>query len=77
MEGSEVGSGEEYTTALPKFDKEKERKGFRGVLPFKPKKKAKDKDKDKDKEGDSKKGKDRERSTERSASMAGRGGDQW
>jgi hypothetical protein len=66
LDGSEIGSGEEYTTALPRFDKEKEKKGgIRGVLPFKSRRKEKDKD------GALKKGKDRERSTDRSGSAAG------
>ncbi|KAF2110826.1 hypothetical protein BDV96DRAFT_191768 [Lophiotrema nucula] len=51
-EGSENGSGEEWT-ALPRFDKEKEKKerGLRNVLPFKSRKKDKDEKKGKDRDG--------------------------
>ncbi|KAF2475514.1 uncharacterized protein BDR25DRAFT_103280 [Lindgomyces ingoldianus] len=70
MEGSEAGSGEEYTTALPRFDKEKEKKekGLRGVLPFKSRRRDKDKDKDKDSE---RKGKERDRDADRNTDRGG------
>jgi len=63
---------EEYTTALPRFDKdpvkEKRDRGFRGVLPFPRKKKDKDKDKEK-KERDHTSSRDR--STDRGGSAFG------
>jgi len=57
VEGSDAGSilDEEYTTALPAFSKDtvtKERRVFRGVLPFQRKRKDKEKTKEKEKERD-------------------------
>ncbi|KAF2787902.1 hypothetical protein K505DRAFT_256705 [Melanomma pulvis-pyrius CBS 109.77] len=75
VEGSDAGSilEEEYTTALPRFDKdtvkEKRDRGLRGVLPFPRKRKDKDKDKDKDKEKH--KDRDHTRSRDRSADRGG------
>ncbi|KAF2201406.1 hypothetical protein GQ43DRAFT_38085 [Delitschia confertaspora ATCC 74209] len=81
VDGSELGSADDYTTALPKFDKEKEKEkkgGLRNVVPFiKSRKKDKDKDGEskKRKEKDKDKDKDRERSMERSISAVSGGGE--
>lgn len=72
MEGSDAGS-DEVPTALPLFDKEKEKdrkeRGLQKILPFKRSKrkeeKEKDKEKEKEKDKEEKKGKDKERGKDR------------
>jgi hypothetical protein len=72
LEGSDAGS-DEFTTALPVFDKEKEKerkeRGLQKILPFRSLRRREDKEKDKDKDKD--KGKDRERSSDRGGSALG------
>jgi hypothetical protein len=62
MEGSEAGS-DEFTTALPRFDKERDRdrkeRGLQKILPFKSRRREKEREKDRDR-------KDRERDRDRS-----------
>lgn len=55
MEGSEAGS-DEFTTALPRFDREREKdrkeRGLQKILPFKSRRRDKDRDKEKGKDKD-------------------------
>jgi hypothetical protein len=78
VENSDGTSDGELTTALPRFDKEKEKKdrGIRGVLPFKSKRKdkgdkQKEKDKGRDRSGDRAGSKDRDRGGAASAASTG------
>jgi hypothetical protein len=64
LNDSEAGS-DEFTTALPRFDKDKEKerkeRGLQKILPFKSRRKDKEKDKEKQKEKEKEKGRERER----------------
>jgi hypothetical protein len=70
MEGSDAGSDDQFTTALPHFakeSKEKKDRGLKKILPFNSRRKDKERKEDK--------GKERERSVEgRGGSSMGRGG---